>query len=387
MSWIIPLADVEFDSEETLAVQKVLDSRWLTMGAVTQDFERKFCEYSGATYSVAVTNCTAALHLACLAIGLHPGDEVIVPSLTFVATANAVRYTGATPIFADIISNNDLNIDPLSIKKLITDKTKAIIVMHYGSYACKMEEIKEIADEYHLTIIEDAAHSAGAYLHDKMLGTIGDVGCYSFFSNKNMTTGEGGMIVTNDRDIFEKITRLRSHGMTTLTWDRHQGHAWSYDVTDLGYNYRIDEIRAAIGLTQLSKLDNFNEKRRKITVLYRELLLEQCPEVIIPFKNHEGISACHIMPVLLPEGVNRISFMESLKSFGIQTSIHYPPIHKFSYYQENASLSKNNLFRTENVASREVTLPIYPSLNEDQVHYIVNSIKSALLQDNKVNIF
>ncbi len=378
MTWRIPLADVNLGEEEVSAVTSVLRSRWLTMGAVTQEFEEAFKDYSGAKYALAVTNATTALHMACLAAGLKSGDEVILPSLTFVATANAICYTGATPIFAEICGENNLNISVKSIESKITSKTRAIMVVHYGGYACDMPEIMRIADAHGLTVIEDAAHASGSFLDSRMLGTWGKVGCYSFFSNKNMTTGEGGMAVTNDKNIFKKLSLIRSHGMTSLTWDRHRGHAWSYDVVDLGYNYRIDEMRAAVGLVQLRKLDSFNEKRRQITNLYIDLLHEFCPEITIPFENHPGNSACHLFVILLPEGIDRSGFMEQMKSAGIQTSIHYPLIHKFTYYKNDPLVACQNLPLTEKIAEREVTLPLYPGLTEEDVIYIVQTISRAL---------
>lgn len=378
MTWRIPLADIILGEEEIAAVTEVLQSRWLTMGAVTQEFEEAFRAYSGAKYALAVTNATAALHMACVAAGLKPGDEVILPSLTFVATANAVRYTGAQPVFAEICGEDNLNIDPQSIKAKITAHTKAIMVMHYGGYACAMPEILKIAEENSLVVLEDAAHASGSYLDSKMLGTWGKVGCYSFFSNKNMTTGEGGMAVTNDEEAYKKMTLIRSHGMTSLTWDRHRGHAWSYDVVDLGYNYRIDEMRAAVGREQLKKLDAFNERRRQITRDYIHLIHESCPEVKIPFEHHAGISACHLFAVLLPSGVVRTDFMEKMKIAGIQTSIHYPLIHQFSFYDHGLNSDRQSLPLTESIASREVTLPLYPGLTDDDVKFVVDTMKKAL---------
>jgi dTDP-4-amino-4,6-dideoxygalactose transaminase len=377
MSWIVPLSDISFGPEEKTAVMDVLESGWLSMGAVTNKFETEFTAYAGTKYAFAVANGTAALHIACQGLGLQGGDEVIVPSLTFVATANAIRYTGATPIFADIVGENDLTISPEAIKNAITPHTKAIMIMHYGGNACDMGQILQIAQDHHLSVIEDAAHAAGSRLDGKMLGTWGNAGCYSFFSNKNMTTGEGGMLITDDDALAEQFRLLRSHGMTSLTWDRHQGHAWTYDVVALGYNYRIDEIRSAIGSAQLSKLEGFIERRRELIALYRELLCELAPSVTVPFQHHPGQSACHIMPILLPPGVDRIHFMENMKLQGIQTSIHYPLIHKFSAFSKN-NPSSTFLPKTEAVGAREVTLPLYPRLTDDLVHIVVRSVQSAL---------
>jgi dTDP-4-amino-4,6-dideoxygalactose transaminase len=230
MNWRVPLSDIDFDVEEEQAVLEVVRSRWLSMGAVTHEFEGEFAAFTGAKHALAVTNGTAALHLACLAAGLGPGDEVIVPSLTFVATANAVRYTGAEPVFADIESLDWLTIAPAAIEACITPRTRAILVMHYAGYACDMPAILEIAGRHNLSVLEDAAHAVGSELGGRRLGTWGSIGCYSFFSNKNMTTGEGGMLVTEDDALAERLRVLRSHGMTSLSWDRHQGHAWSCPV-------------------------------------------------------------------------------------------------------------------------------------------------------------
>jgi dTDP-4-amino-4,6-dideoxygalactose transaminase len=377
MQWKIPLSDIDFGPEERAAVDNVLQSRWLTMGSVTQEFEQAFAAYIGAKYAIAVTNATAALHMACVVAGLGPGNEAIVPSLTFVATANAVRYTGATPVFADIAGEHDLNISYHSIEKAINERTRAILVMHYGGYACDMPSIMELARERGLKVIEDAAHAIGSELGGVKLGTWGDVGCFSFFSNKNMTTGEGGMIVTNDDDYSQRLHLLRSHGMTSLTWDRHKGHAWSYDVVDLGYNYRIDEIRAALGYVQLGKLAANNERRRHLTQVYRAALQELVPQVVVPFANHAGISAAHLMPVLLPADTNRSSFMESMKLQGIQTSIHYPPIHTFTAY--NDGKTNYSLPITENIAGREVTLPLYPAMSDEDVFTVAKAVEHALI--------
>ena len=375
MNWRIPLSDIDFDEAESLAVQSVLKSRWLTMGKVTQEFEATFAAHVQAKHAIAVTNATAALHLACLALGLGPGDEVIVPSLTFVATANAVRYVGATPIFADIISSDDLNISPKAVESLVNARTRAIIVVHYAGYSCDMEAILSIAKQHNLFVIEDAAHAVGSELDGRPLGTWGDVGCFSFFSNKNMTTGEGGMMTTNNDDLAQKLNRLRSHGMTSLTWDRHKGHAYSYDVIDLGYNYRIDEIRAAIGLAQLSKVERNNERRRSLTQVYRDALQELAPQVAVPFQSHMGKTSAHIMPILLPQETKRKEFIDSMKENGIQTSIHYPPIHTFTAYKDTMSW---DLSVTDDVAKREITLPLYPAMSNDDVVVVVSAIQASL---------
>lgn len=378
MEWRVPLSDVNFTSDEEEAVCEVVHSGWLSMGAVTQAFELDFRDFTGAKHTFAVTNATAALHLACLALGIGPGDEVILPSLTFVATANAVRYTGAVPVFADIESLDDLNISPKSIEVLITEKTKAIMVMHYGGFACNMPMINQIAEAHGLGVIEDAAHGVGASLDGRALGTWGDIGCYSFFANKNMTTGEGGMLLTNNDALAEKIQILRSHGMTTLTWDRHKGHAYTYDVIDLGYNYRIDEIRSALGRVQLQKIRGANRQRDDLVSLYRQLITEQVPKIQVPFKDHPGESSHYIFPVLLPKGTDKLAFMTGMREGGIQTSWHYPPVHHFRIYEDDWLARENELPLTEETAEREITLPLYPTMSEEQVHWVVDAMEGLL---------
>lgn len=378
MTWRVPLANTDLGIEEEAAVNDVIRGGWLTMGGTTQAFEDEFAKYNNINHAIAVSSCTAALHLACLALEIGPADEVILPALTFVATANAVRYTGAAPVFADILGIDDLTVSPESIEALITDRTKGIIVMHYAGFPCDMPAILGIAEENDLFVIEDAAHAVGSSLNDKKLGTWGDIGCYSFFSNKNLVTGEGGMLVTDNPKYAEKLKQLRSHGMTSLTWDRYQGHSWDYDVVGLGYNYRLDEIRSALGRVQLTKLDENNTKRRVLEKKYREMLDELAPEVDVPFLSHPGISSAHIMPIILPENVDRQEFMESMKDDGIQTSIHYPPVYKFQSYSSTYSVDIQVLRNTEIISRREVTLPMYPILKPTDVELVVESIQSAV---------
>ena len=384
MDWRVPLSDIDFGEQEVQAAADVIRGRWLSMGEVTRQFELEFCAFSGAKHAVAVTNCTAALHLACVAAGLGPGDEVILPSLTFVATANAVRYTGATPVFADLESLDWLNISPAAIESRVTEKTRAILVMHYAGFGCDMPAIMEIARHHNLIVLEDSAHAIGSDLQGRKLGTWGAMGCYSFFSNKNMTTGEGGMLVTDDDALAERLRLLRSHGMTSLSWDRHKGHAWSYDVVDLGYNYRIDEMRAALGRVQLAKLPAGNRRRAELTRQYHDLLAELAPQVRLPFGEKRGTSCYHILPILLPPGADRIHFMTGMKARGVQTSIHYPPVHKFQIYAEQWGTHGSPLPLTEEAASREVTLPLYPAMSDEQVRWVAESVQQAL-QEEKMN--
>jgi len=378
MDWRVPLAELDFGPEEEAAVLGVIRSRWLTMGEVTQHFEAEFAALTGAKYAFAVSNATEGLHLACLALGVGPGDEVIVPSLTFVATANAALHCGADVRFADILGPDDLTVDPASIEAAITPRTKAIIVMHYAGFPCRLPEIMAVAQRHNLPVIEDVAHAPGGFLDGKALGTWGVIGVFSFFSNKNLSTGEGGMLVTDDDDLAKIISLQRSHGMTSLTYDRHKGHNFTYDVLDLGYNYRIDEIRSALGLEQLKKLAHNNQRRRDLVHAYWQALAPlQKLGVGLPFSfTEQGQPSYHIFPILLPPWVERQPFMAHLREAGVQSSIHYAPIHTFTYFRQR--YGQQSLPCTEEISLREVTLPLYPTMGLDKLNLVVEAVNRSL---------
>ena len=376
MSWRITLANPTIGAEEEKAVLDVLRSGWLSMGRVTEEFESEFARMLGVKYAFATSSGTAALHLASLSLGVKPGDEFIVPSLTFVASVNAFVYDGAVPIFAEITGENNLDISPQDIEKRITPGTKGIVVVHYAGYPVDMESVLGIARKHNLWVVEDAAHSPLARFSGRFLGTFGDVAAFSFFPNKNMTTGEGGMVVTNRKDLADRVRLFRSHGMTTLTWERHKGHAHSYDVVALGRNYRIDELRSALGLVQLRKLAENNRKRAMLTKLYREFLSD-VEGVNVPFIGHPGEPAYHIIPILVPQE-KREQIIDYMKGHGIQTSVHYPPVHLFTYYREKFGFEEGALPVTERVALSELTLPLYPEMTEDDVAVVVETLKKAL---------
>ncbi|WP_300440107.1 DegT/DnrJ/EryC1/StrS family aminotransferase [Christiangramia sp.] len=373
MNYKIPLFDLNYDDKEERAVIDVLRSKWISTGPKSQKLEEMFCEYFNVEHAVSLTNCTVALHLAMEVLEIQEGDEVICPSFTFVATANAIKYVGATPVFADIISEDNLTIDPEHIKKLITERTKAIIVMHYAGFTCNMDEILAIAHEHNLKVVEDACHGPLSEYKGKKLGTIGDVGCFSFFSNKNLSTGEGGMFLTNNKELAEKAKLLRSHGMTTMSYNRAKGHSTSYDVVKLGYNYRMDDIRASLGIVQLEKLPEDLKKRYKVRSVY-EKALESVNNVIVPFKDHPYFSSNYIFPIVLSESVekSRDEIRDMLHDSGIQTSVHYPPVHLFDiYYNEE----ERGLRKTESIYNRLITLPMYGNLTEEKVEYISKKLK------------
>jgi dTDP-4-amino-4,6-dideoxygalactose transaminase len=379
MNWRYPLSNIDLGKEEEQEVLRVLHSRWLSMGPATERFEKAFSEYLGRGYAIAVSNGTAALHLALAALGLGKGDDVILPSLTFIATANAVVYVGAKPVFADIVSTEDFNISPQEIENKINRRTKAVLVMHYGGYPCDMKAILRIAKKYGLYVIEDAAHAPGAEYQGRRCGLIGDIGCFSFFSNKNLVTGEGGMVVTRNKAWAEKIRRMRSHGMKALSWDKYRGHLSSYDIRGLGYNYRTTEIQSALGWVQLKKLDGNNRKRKGLVEIYRKEL-QKADGISIPFARFEGDPSYHLFPILAAPSLDRNKVTERLRELGIQTSVHYPPVHLFSLYRKRFGFKKGMLPKTEEVSRRELTLPLHPRMTEKDVRWIVKRMKDVIVK-------
>jgi len=367
--WSVPLSDLRVDDELVEAVLEVVRSGWWSMGPRVEEFEREFAAFCGAGDAVAVANGTAALHLALVALGCGPGDEVVVPSLNFVAAANAIAVTGAEPVFCDIAGADDLNLDPTDVAAPITPRTKAIVALHYAGYPCDMEALSGLGP----TVVEDAAHAPGASVGGRMCGTLGRVGCFSFFANKNLPVGEGGMLVTEDEELAAQLRLLRSHGMTTLTWERHRGHASSYDVVVPGFNYRLDEVRAAVGLVQLGRLPDENAARAGIVARYRDAFEGR---LTMPFADREGVTPSHhLAVVLLPKGADRDAVRSALDEQGVQTSVHYPPIHAFTAYRER---SQRPLPRTDSVAGRILTLPLYGGMSDEQVGAVVDGMLQTL---------
>ncbi len=375
MNFKIPLFDLNYDLSEQDAVVKTLHSKWISMGENVAQFEKQFASHLNIENTVAVTNCTAALHLALIILGIKPGDEVIVPSLTFVATVNVVKYVGATPVFADVTSFDNLSICPDDIERKITQKTKAIICMHYGGFASDMDSIMAIAKKYNLLVVEDAAHAPDSEYKSKKLGTLGDIGCFSFFSNKNITCAEGGLLSANNPDFIKKAKLLRAHGMTTLSYERAKGHATKYDVVDLGYNYRMDDIRGALMLAQMDKLENDVSERTKLRELYVKHL-KNIDEIIVPYQNHKYKSSNYIFPIILKNSTaeNRDEIRKGMAEKGIQTSMHYPAVHRFAIYEN----CKADVPNTEYITDNLITLPLFFGLKENEIEYICKSIKEIL---------
>ncbi len=376
--WNIQLFKLNFDSAEAEAVAKVIGSGWLSMGEETIKFESAFSGFLGeGAHCKAVSNGTAALHMALLALEVGSEDEVIIPSLTFVADVNVVTLVGAIPILADATDLDDWNMSAEAIESKITEKTKAIIVVHYAGYPCRdIVAISELCRAKGIGLIEDVAHAPGAKIDGRACGTFGDIGCFSFFSNKNLSIGEGGMVSTLDPQLDKKLGYLRSHGMTTLTLDRHKGRAVNYDVAQPGSNYRMDEVRAAIGSAQLDKLPAGNVRRGELTDRYRGNL--QGSVVTIPFKNQASnfASVYHILPVLLPNNTDRVAVIEALKEKGIQSSIHYPPFWDFTAYK--GRFSPNDSPVTADICRRQLTLPLFPTMTDYEVDQVCNALLEAL---------
>ncbi|MBL7836589.1 MAG: DegT/DnrJ/EryC1/StrS family aminotransferase [Bacteroidetes bacterium] len=371
MEYTIPLFKLNFSEDEVQAAADTIRSGWISTGPKCEELERLFTELWNVQYAVSLSNCTDALHLACHLCNIKEGDEVICPSLTFAASANAIRYVGATPVFCDITGPEHINIDPIEIKKLITKNTKAIMVVHMAGFPADMDSIMAIAKEYNLRVIEDACHGPLSEYKGRKLGTIGDIGCFSFFSNKNISTGEGGMLITNNKQMAAQARIMRSHGMTTMSYQRAKGHATTYDIMTLGYNFRMDDIRASIAIVQLKKLQADLEKRVSVRKRYLEKLLP-LKGVVVPFFDNKEFVSNYIMPIVLTNitSTKRDEIRDKMHAAGIQTSIHYPAVHRFSIY----SSFNTNLPKTEFTSDHEITLPMYASLTNEQVDFIVTTL-------------
>lgn len=377
MNWKVQLFELNYDHREEQAVQEVLKSRWITMGENTKLFESRFGAFLGVTQTPsAVANCTAALHMALMALDLKAGDEVIISGLTFIADANVVKVLGGHPVIADVTSLEDWNISAETIASRITPKTKAVMIVHYGGVPCDMDAIVALCASRGLPLIEDVAHAPGAYYKGTPCGAFGDLSCFSFFTNKNLSVGEGGMVVAKTAELNERIKFIRSHGMSTLTLDRHRGRAITYDVLQAGLNYRMDEIHAALGLVQLDKLSEANESRRKLAEHYNQLLAD-VQEVRIPFLDLANkTSAYHIYPILLDKSISREAIFNSLKEKGIQASIHYPSIKSFTAYREE--LAAYDVPLCDMISQQEITLPLYPTMTALQVELVVEGLRLSI---------
>jgi dTDP-4-amino-4,6-dideoxygalactose transaminase len=377
VSWRVPLTDLPMPEEDVQAVLDTLRSGWLTMGPRTQEFERAFAEYVGAQHAVAVSSGTAALHLACSAVELGPGDEAIVPAVTFAATASAVRYTGAEVVLCDVGAPDDPNIDPGDVARRMTPRTKAVLAVHMLGYPAAVEELRALCDERGLVLIEDAAQAVGAVVDDsgRRTGTVGQLGCFSFFSKNQLCVGEGGMVTTDDAALAARVRSLRSHAMTSVTWDRHRGHEDSYDVTGIGFNFRLDEPRATLGLSRLRRLEDDIAVRRSAVRAYRSRLAG-LDELELLFDDAAVERSSHFgFAVLLPDRAARDAFREALHVRGIQTT-WYPAIHLFSDYRSR--MPDLSLPRAEEVADRHCVLPLSSAFTDADVELVAGAVEQAL---------
>jgi dTDP-4-amino-4,6-dideoxygalactose transaminase len=359
---------VRLGDEQIAAVEETLRSGWLTMGPRTQAFEEEFAAHLEVRHAIALSSCTAALHLAYLAAGVGPGDEVLVPAITFVASAAAVRYCGATPVLIDIKGQHDLGVDPDAVAERLGERTKAVCAVHYAGYASEVERLRELCDSRGVALVEDSAHAPH-------LRPLGSAGCFSFFSNKVISCGEGGLLATDDDEVATRVRSLRSHAMTSGTWDRHRGHSAGYDVVDIGFNYRLDEPRAALLSARLPGLEADIAARRRLVHRYRELL-GGVDGVTIPYRADEvDRSSCYVMPVMVDDPAVRDPLRDYLlEQRRVQTSVLYPAVHELSAYADGAP----ELPRSELAARTELTLPLYPHLNEQDQDRVVAGVRDGL---------
>jgi dTDP-4-amino-4,6-dideoxygalactose transaminase len=373
------------DEDEIREVTETIASGWLTSGPKTLKFENEFNNYIGSKYSVSANSWTAAAHLALEAIGIKAGDEVIIPSITFTATAEIICYFGAKPVIVDV-QPDTLNIDPLKIEEAITDKTRAIIPVHYGGQPCDMDEILSIASKHNLKIIEDAAHSLPAYYKGKIIGTIGDVTCFSFYVTKTLATGEGGMICTDDQAIAERCSIMRLHGISKDAWKRYSAEgSWYYEVIAPGYKYNFTDVQASLGLAQLKKLNRLLDMRLQIVQRYNEGF-KNSKYFEIPSVNGDRKSAWHLYPLRLNLGslkINRSQFIEELKKNGVGASVHFIPLYHHPFYKELLKPELKDYSVSEAEYPRLISLPLWPGMNDEQINKVIDLVNS-IAAGNKV---
>lgn len=368
---LIELGAPVLGEPEKQALAQVIDGGWLTMGERVRRFEEAFAALHGVDDAVAVHSATAALQLSLATFDIGPGDEVLVPSLSFVATASVVVHAGAKPVFVDLEANDRPHMSIADARSRLTGRTRAVIVMHYGGYSVDLPSWRAFADEHGLLLFEDAAHAAGL----DHVGRYSDATSFSFFTNKNMTTAEGGMMIVRDAGRRARARLLRAHGMTAGTLDRDSGRAVGYDVVECGHNYRMDELRAAVGLVQIDRLPQWNETRRRLSASYRKALSSELPGVAVPFDDQHPTTA-HLLPAMLPTGTDRRAVMTHMRGSLVQTSMHYPPIHRFDFYVR--TFGPISLPHTERFSALELTLPLHPQLTAVDVERVVLCLRDAV---------
>jgi len=366
----IPYGKQYIDDSDINAVCTVLRSDWLTTGPKISEFERIVSEYVNSRYAVAVSSGTSALHCCMYALNIGDQDEVIVPSMTFAATANCVRFQNATPIFVDVFPDT-LLINFHEVKKKITQKTKAIIAVDYAGQPCDYDELKSIANQHNIRIVSDACHSLGSMYKDQMTGSIADLTVFSFHPVKHITTGEGGMIMTNNSDYADRMKRFRNHGIDLDIHKRYQNKNWLYQIEDVGYNYRITDIQCALGISQMRKIPAFIEKRKEIASIYDQHFINIDP--INPLKKNQHIShAYHLYVVQLDQTIDRNDVLQKMRDKGIYLNIHYMPVHLHPVYMKNSFSNKNLCPIAE--SANIVTLPIFPLMTDKEIDCVATSL-------------
>ena len=372
--WQVPLSAVRLTDADIEAAVEAYRSGWLSMGPRTEELERAFAEFAGARHCLAVSSCTAGLHLAVWGAGLGPGDEAIVPSITFVASANAVAYTGARPAFAEIAAVDRPWLSVESAERAISSRTKAIVAVSYGGHPGEIDGLRELAADRGLALIEDAAHGSGSWLGDRHLGTFGRAGAISFSAGKNLGVGEGGVLLTDDEELAERARLRRWHGITKSIWDRHRGRTESYEVAGLGFNYRLDEPRAALAISRLRRLEDDNARRAEIASVYRDQFGELAGIFPLAAPPESARVSNSMFAVVLDEGIDRDGFRGALADQGVQTSVHFSPVHRFELYAESgAQLPISDAF-----AARTVSLPMFPEMEKAQQELAIDAVRKAL---------
>jgi len=372
----LPYGLHQIDDADVKEVVNVLKGNWIVMGPKVKEFESAVCKYVGCVHSVAVNSGTGALDIAVASLGIKKG-EVITTPFTFVATSNSILFNGLKPVFADI-KRDTYNIDPQDIKKKITKATKAIIYVDYAGQPCDIAEIKEIAEAHGLYLIEDAAHALGAEYDEKKVGTFADITMFSFHPVKHITTGEGGMCVTNDEGLAGRMRILRNQGMETAAMERFgPGASWAYDVKLLGRNYRMTDFQAALGLSQLKKLEGFIKKRQGLANLYNEELKDM-PSITLPHTKPNVRHVWHLYTILLDKKINHDKFISTMRAKNIGVNVHYIPIYRFSYYQENFNFNPKDFPVTEDISKRIVTLPLFPTMTDNDVSEVVKAVRESI---------
>ena len=373
----VPFVVPNIELSDKHAIETALKSNLLTDGPILRKFENKFCKFTGSKYAIGVSNATSALHLSLKSLGIGKGDEVIIPNITFVATANAVLYVDATPVLVDV-NDHDINISIKSIEKSITKKTKAIIPVHFAGKSCDMLAIQKIAKKNNLKIIEDCAHALGTKFNKTHVGNFGKTGCFSFYPTKNLTTFEGGMVITNSKKIASKIRSMRNHGINKSLKERFStGYPWDFDVSELGYNFRLDEIRSSLGLNQLKRLHKMNKLRQDASRYYKKQLKSINGIQLLDDPNLKN-NSCHLFVIKILKNfiMDRNLLFKYLLKNGIRTSVHYKPLNKFSFYKTKSKIY-SSLEVSEQLYSKILSLPLFPQITKRELDLVINAIKDS----------